>query len=81
MGVEVSTTTMSEHPAPAAHADHAETADAHGHDSHAHDDLGDHGPVLGPIDWRMWGVGILGVACALAIIAGFVAATGFAFNA
>lgn len=60
--------------------------DAHGaaahHDAGGHDDHGGHGgPALGPIDWKMWGVGILGVLSALVIVAGFVAATGFAFNA
>jgi hypothetical protein len=66
-------TTMSDHDAHGAAAHH----DAGGHDDHG----GHGGPALGPIDWKMWGVGILGVLSALVIVAGFVAATGFAFNA
>ena len=54
----------------------AQTADDHGHDDHAHADAG-----LGPIDYRMWAVGIVGVIAALIITAGFVAATNFQFNA
>ena len=50
--------------------------DTHGHDDHAHADA-----ALGPIDWSMWGVGILGVVLALVITAGFVLATGFSFTA
>jgi hypothetical protein len=76
MGAEVPRLTMSDHSAPTTHG---------GHDDHGeHDDHGthpDHGPVLGPIDWKMWGVGVLGVICALVVVAGFVVATGFAFNA
>jgi hypothetical protein len=65
---------MSDHDAHGAAA-----GDGHG----GHDDHGGHhdGPSLGPIDWRMWGIGVLGVLCALVVVAGFVAATGFAFNA
>ena len=59
---------------------HGSTADhgdgGHGHDDHAHD-----ATELGPIDWRMWAVGVLGVAVALVVTAGFVAATNFQFNA
>lgn len=77
MAAEVSTTPMSDHSAPAAHGGHDDQADAHG----GHGDHGDHGPVLGPIDWKMWGVGVLGVIAALVVVAGMVAATGFAFNA
>ncbi len=50
--------------------------DAHGHDDHAHADA-----TLGPIDWTMWGVGVLGVVLALVIAASFVLATGFSFTA
>ncbi len=55
------------------------------HHADAHDGGDDeHGPgtdTLGPFDWTMWGVGVLGVIAALIVTAGFVAATGFAFNA
>jgi ABC-type Zn2+ transport system substrate-binding protein/surface adhesin len=69
---------MSDHDATAAHHADAHHADAHdgGHDEHGHD-----ADTLGPIDWTMWGVGVLGVIAALIVAAGFVAATGFAFNA
>jgi hypothetical protein len=50
--------------------------DGHGHDDHAHAS-----ETLGPIDWTMWGVGILGVVLALAVVAGMVLATGFSFSA
>ena len=44
-------------------------------------DDGDHhaADTLGPIDWRMWGVGLLGVVAALIVVATFVVATGFVF--
>lgn len=48
--------------------------DAHGEHGHAAD-------TLGPIDIRMWGVGILGVIVAVVIAAGFVVATSFRFGA
>ena len=63
---------MSDHDATAATADHA-GAHATGHDDD-HD-----GDTLGPIDWTMWGVGLVGVVSALVVVAGFVAATGFVF--
>ena len=64
---------MSDHDAPAMH--HADTHDA-SHDAHGHDD-----GTLGPIDWPMWGAGILGVIVAVVTVAAVVVATGFAFNA
>jgi hypothetical protein len=83
-----------QHAAPGAHgADH----DDAGHDDAAHGDAthgdathgGDHGSHgdghdgmgLGPIDWTMWGVGIVGVLSALVVVAGFVIATSFVFAA
>jgi hypothetical protein len=55
---------------------------ADGHDAGSHDnDHGHPGDTLGPIDWPMWGVGVLGVVLALAVVAGFVLATGFSFGA
>ena len=54
----------------------AQAADDHGHDDHANGGMG-----LGPFDYRMWAVGIVGVVAALVITAAFVAATGFQFNA
>ncbi len=51
--------------------DHADDHAA-GHDDHEAD-------TLGPVGWRMWGVGALGVVVALAIVAAWVIATGFVF--
>ena len=65
---------MSDHDATAATAAHADPH-ATGHDDH-HD-----GGTLGPIDWRMWGVGVVGVIAALIVVAGFVVATDFVFLA
>jgi hypothetical protein len=64
---------MSDHDTPAMH--HADTHDA-GHDEHGHD-----AGMLGPVDWAMWGAGLLGVIVAVVTVAAFVVATGFAFNA
>jgi len=71
-GLEVQTTpAMSDtdhgaHGAPAAHGT------GHGHDDHGHA-----ADTLGPIDWTMWGVGVLGVVVAAIIVVGFVIATKF----
>jgi hypothetical protein len=67
---------MSDHDAPAPAPDPAHHADEHdaGHDEHGHD-----ADTLGPIDWRMWGVGVLGVVTAIAVIAALVVATQFVF--
>ena len=50
--------------------------DDRGHDDHAHAS-----EALGPIDWAMWGVGVVGVIAALVIVAGFALATHFSFIA
>ena len=85
------TTSHDEHPAsahvPDPHAAggvvaglHGSASDhgdmGHGHDDHAHGD-----EVLGSIDWRMWGVGVLGVVLGLAVAAGLAAASGFVLGA
>ena len=62
---------------PDAHGSHA----GHDDDAYDHEDHGHGGMALGPIDWPMWGVGVLGVLVALIVTAGFVVATGFQFNA
>ena len=49
--------------------------DGHGHDEHGHA-----ADKLGPIDWLMWSVGVLGVVVAMAVTAGFAVATGFNFG-
>jgi ABC-type Zn2+ transport system substrate-binding protein/surface adhesin len=90
-------TTMTEpHGTPEAHDERDHVPDTHG-TSHAvegthgsssdhgddggHDDHGHVATALGPIDWPMWAVGAIGVLVAIVITAGFVIATGFAFNA
>lgn len=67
-----------QHGSTQAAADGHGSADDHG-GGHGHDDHG--GETLGPIDWRMWGVGVVGVVSALIVVAGFVAATDFSFVA
>lgn len=70
-------------PEPHPETDHvldpAHHADAHdaGHDADAHHDA----DALGPIDWAMWGSGVIGVIAALAVVAGIVVATRFSFLA
>jgi hypothetical protein len=61
------------------HGAHA-TAPASG-TGHGHDDHGHAADTLGPIAWKMWGAGILGVLAALAVLIGVVLATGFSFTA
>ncbi len=56
--------------------DHGQANDGHAHDAHGHAD-----EALGPIDWTMWGAGVLGVVAALIIVAGFALATDFSFIA
>ena len=73
-----SETPMSDHePTPANDADAPDAghADDHGGGHGDHHD----GGTLGPIAWRMWGVGILGVVVALIVVAAFVVATDFVF--
>ena len=55
-------------------ADHGDSG--HGHDDHAHGGVG-----LGPVDWPMWGVGMLGILAALAVVWAMVLGTGFSFTA
>lgn len=69
---------MSDHEPTPAHdtdAPDAGHADDHGGGHGDHHD----GGTLGPIAWRMWGVGILGVVVALIVVAAFVVATDFVF--
>ena len=57
---------------------HASTApDSHG----GHDEHGHAADTIGPIDIKMWGVGLLSVIAAVVIAACFVVATGFRFGA
>jgi hypothetical protein len=59
-------------------SDHATTA-AHGD---AHDDgHGDHhaADTLGPIDWPMWLMGVVGVLAAIAVLVAIAVATQFNF--
>ena len=54
----------------------------HGHDDHGtgHDGHGHAADTLGPIDWTMWGVGVLGVIVAAIVVVGFVIATKFTLS-
>ena len=64
------------HAVEGTHGSLADHGDDHGHDDHGHA-----ADALGPIDWPMWGVGVLGVALALVMTACLVLATGFSFSA
>lgn len=74
-------------PAPGAHVpdEHGsshEVAGPHGStddhgEGHGHDDHGHLAEPLGPIDWRMWGVGILGVVAGLVVAVFMALATDF----
>jgi ABC-type Zn2+ transport system substrate-binding protein/surface adhesin len=66
----------SSHAVEGPHGSAADHGGDHGHDDHAHG-----GDALGPIDWPMWGVGVLGVIVALIVTAGLAAASGFTLAA
>ena len=53
----------------------------HGDAGHGHDDHGHASEALGPVDWTMWAIGVLGVLVALAVVAAMVMGTGFSFTA
>jgi ABC-type Zn2+ transport system substrate-binding protein/surface adhesin len=78
---EVTTDAMTDtgHDAAGAH-DAAGTHEA-GHDEqgHGHDEHGHAADTLGPIDWTMWSVGLIGVILAAVVAAGFATASGFNF--
>jgi hypothetical protein len=81
MGPEVQTTTTmtsSDHGSSSDHGAHAAPAHdaAHGHDDHGHA-----ADTLGPIAWKMWAAGLIGVLAALAVLIGVVLATRFSFTA
>ena len=72
---------MTDHDATSGHDTATPAHDAGAHDDGhvgGHDDHHDESS-LGPIAWRMWGVGVLGVVAALIVIAAFVVATDFVF--
>jgi len=54
--------------------------DGHHTDAHdgatGHDAPGHHDEPLGPIDWRAWGAGVLGVVLGLAVAVVFARSTG-----
>jgi hypothetical protein len=54
------------------HGAHAAAAHGTGHDDHGH---GHAAETLGPIDWPMWLVGVIGVAAAIVVVICFVMAT------
>jgi hypothetical protein len=60
------------------HDDHpsAHEPDDAGHGHAGHDEHGEHAAQLGPIDWRAWAAGLLGVWAGLVVaICLFVATT------
>ena len=75
------------HGTPESHSERDHAPDAHGaavgHEegAHGHDEHGHGGMSLGPIDWRMWLVGVIGLGVGAIVTAGFVVATGFSFTA
>jgi hypothetical protein len=69
---------MSDTHASTAHDTHADAGHGGGHGADEHGHAAD---TLGPIDTKMWGVGVLGVVAAVVIVACFVVATGFSFVA
>ena len=77
---------MSDHDAhvPDPHGSAHEVAGAHGStayhgDGHGHDDHGHGGDTLGPADWTMWTVGVVGVVIAILVTAAFFLATSSTF--
>ncbi len=66
---------MSDHDTTAGHADTADPS----HDAGYHDEGGHAADTLGPIDWTMWMVGVVGVVAALIVVACVVVSTGFTF--
>ena len=56
----MSETTHDDHPS-------AHEPDDAGHGRADHDEHGDHAEKLGPIDWRAWGAGLLGVGAGVAV--------------
>jgi hypothetical protein len=73
-------TTMSDTHASTAHDTHADAGNGGGH-ADGHGEHGHDADTLGPIDTKMWGVGVLGVVAAVVIVACFVVATKFSFVA
>jgi hypothetical protein len=53
------------------------SADDHG-DTHGHDDHGHGSEALGPVDWRAWGAGVLGMVLGLGVALSFLLAGGSA---
>jgi len=72
MWAEVSTTPAMSDTDHGAHGATAAHDAGHGHDDHGHA-----ADTLGPIDWTMWAVGLLGVLAAAVIVVAFVIATKF----
>ncbi len=61
-------------------ATHDEPASPHepddaGHGHAGHEEQGSHAAALGPIDWRAWGAGLLGIGAGLVVAICLFAAT------
>jgi hypothetical protein len=67
----MSETTHDDHP-PADEPGDAGHGDGHGDGHGEHEE---HGTALGPIDWRAWGAGLLGVGAGLAVAVCLYAST------
>jgi hypothetical protein len=63
------------------HDGHGAAVHGTGHGTaHDHDEHGHAADALGPIDWTMWAVGLLGVLFAMLVVIGFVMGTGNNFG-
>ncbi len=45
----------------------AHEPDDAGHGHGGHDERGEHGSTMGPVDWLAWGAGLLGVGAGLVV--------------
>ena len=65
------------HPIPDEHGSSHAVEGPHGSAADHGDDHAHGSEALGPIDWPMWIVGVIGVIVALIMTAGLAAASGF----
>jgi hypothetical protein len=75
---------MTDHDAVAEHnavSEHDPVTHMDAHTAISDDDHGHAGMALGPIDWRAWGLGILGAAAGVLVLACFAIAVGGGLSA